>query len=53
MVAEQVLHINPAMKVHGLQLKMSADTENVFDEDFRKSCDLVVTALVSVFNHPK
>lgn len=45
--ATQILHINPKLKVKGLQLKMSTDTENIFSEQFWKSCDMVVTALVS------
>jgi hypothetical protein len=46
--ASQVVTINPAMegRVCGLTLKISADSETVFDAAFWEDADIVVTALV-------
>ncbi len=43
--AEAALAINPALRVRALQNRVSPDTEDVFDDAFWGSLDMVVRAL--------
>jgi len=49
--AAQVAHLNPALlkRVHGLTLKVGAETEQNFNGAFWAQTDVVITALVRFF----
>lgn len=47
--ARQIQHMNPAIRISPLTLKVSSETEMIFDEAFWRSTDLVITALVRDF----
>jgi len=52
--AAQVAHLNPALlkRVHGLTLKVGAETEQTFNGAFWAQTDVVITALVrNIFLH--
>lgn len=46
--AAAALAINPKLKIRALQNRVGAETENVFDDEFWSSLDVVVNALDNV-----
>eukprot|EP00981_Chlorochromonas_danica_P007980 scaffold1931_cov215-Ochromonas_danica.AAC.36 len=46
--AEQVRGIRPDLRIHGLTLKVSSETEEIFSAAFWQSTDVVITALDNV-----
>lgn len=46
--AAAAIAINPALKVEALQNRVSAETENVFDDSFWENLDVVINALDNV-----
>ncbi len=46
--ATMIKHINPAIRVHPIALKLCTENENIFNTNFYNSVDIVTTALDNV-----